>query len=357
MHDQTKFIIAAVGIFFSYFYFGILQEKITRGRYGDNRNEDGSIGEKFTYTLTLVGVQCLWNWIFAKGFSNTHSNLAGKFDNVLFSFFCILVIGLALVKTEKEDKTHYGYYACSAVTYLLAMVSSNMALRWVPYPTQVIGKSAKPIPVMILGVLIGHKRYSIQRYCFVLTIVAGVVLFMMKEGKAATASEQSVGIGEILLILSLSMDGLTGAIQERMRSAHSPSAQHMMLAMNAWSTAFLAVAVILTGEIFEFVAFASRYPHVLMQLALLAITGALGQLFIFIMVSSFGPLACSVVTTTRKFFTVLFSVIFFGNALTSRQWMGAFLVFLGLFADAAFGKSKSTPKKTEKSEKLITSNK
>lgn len=257
------------------------------------------------------------------------------------------------MKPEKEDKTHYGFYACSAVTYLLAMVSSNMALRWVPYPTQVIGKSAKPIPVMILGVLIGHKRYSIQRYCFILTIVAGVVLFMMKENKigSSAVSEQVVGIGEVLLILSLSMDGLTGAIQERMRAAHSPTAQHMMLAMNGWSTAILAVAVVLTGEIFEFISFASRFPYVLVNLALLAITGALGQLFIFIMVSSFGPLACSVVTTTRKFFTVLFSVIFFGNALTSTQWWGAFLVFLGLFADAAFG--KGAPKKTEKYEKLV----
>lgn len=207
---------------------------------------------------------------------------------------------------------------------------------------------------MILGVLIGHKRYSLQRYCFILTIVAGVVLFMMKEGKvnSAAVSEQTFGIGEVLLILSLSMDGLTGAIQERMRAAHSPTAQHMMLAMNGWSTAIVAVAVILTGELFEFIAFASRFPYVLVNLALLAITGALGQLFIFIMVASFGPLACSVVTTTRKFFTVLFSVIFFGNALTSRQWLGTSLVFLGLFADAAFG--KSAPKKTEKNEKLIS---
>lgn len=256
-----------------------------------------------------------------------------------------------IMKPEREDKTHYGYYACSSLTYLLAMVSSNMALRWVPYPTQVVGKSAKPIPVMLLGVLISHKRYSIQRYIFVLTIVIGVVLFMMKENKinAAASAEQTVGIGEVLLILSLSMDGLTGAVQERMRAAHSPTALQMMFSMNAWSTAIVTVAVIFTGELFEFITFASRYPFVLFNLALLALTGALGQLFIFIMVSNFGPLACSVVTTTRKFFTVLFSVIFFGNALTSRQWIGTFLVFLGLFADAAFG--KSAPKKTEKVEK------
>lgn len=70
MNDNTKFLICALGIFFSYFYFGILQEKITRGRYGDAPNEDGTHGEKFTFTLALVGIQCLWNWIFARGISN-----------------------------------------------------------------------------------------------------------------------------------------------------------------------------------------------------------------------------------------------------------------------------------------------
>lgn len=67
MDDRTRFLVCALGIFFCYFYFAILQEKITRGRYGDAVNEDGSHGERFTFMLTLVGVQCLCNWIFAKG--------------------------------------------------------------------------------------------------------------------------------------------------------------------------------------------------------------------------------------------------------------------------------------------------
>lgn len=253
-------------------------------------------------------------------------------------------LGLGIAKRENEDRTHSGYYASAALTYLLGMVSSNMALQWVPYPTQVIGKSAKPIPVMLLGVLIGNKSYSTQRYICVLIIVIGVVMFTMKESKidATNAVDQSpFGIGEILLILSLAMDGLTGAIQDRMRAAHAPTAQHMMLAMNRWSTLMLAVLVVFTGEIFEFIPFAMRYPSVLVQLGLLAFAGAIGQLFIFTMVSSFGPLACSVVTTTRKFFTVLCSVLFFRNALSNRQWIGATLVFAGLFADAAFGKKPS----------------
>lgn len=59
--------------------------------------------------------------------------------------------------------------------------------------------------------------------------------------------------------------------------------------------------------------------------------------------ASFGPLACSVVTTVRKFVTVMFSVLFLGNPLTARQWLGAVVVFTGLFADALFG--RSAPKK------------
>lgn len=219
-----------------------------------------------------------------------------------------------------------------------------MALRWVAYPTQVVAKAAKPIPVMILGVLIGRKSYSMRKYLFILLIVLGVVLFMYKEGQVNKNTENA-GLGEILLFLSLSMDGLTGAIQERMRAASKPSAQHMMLAMNYWSTLMLGTALIITGEGRLFVSFALKYPELFGHLASLALAGAIGQLFIFMMVSHYGPLPCSVVTTTRKFFTVLFSVLFFGNSLSGRQWFGTFLVFTGLFADMLVGKKPAASDK------------
>uniref|UniRef100_A0A6M2DEA8 Putative udp-galactose transporter related protein n=1 Tax=Xenopsylla cheopis TaxID=163159 RepID=A0A6M2DEA8_XENCH len=327
MNENTKFLFYAGGIFVCYFYFGILQEKITRGKYGEGDNT-----EKFKCALALVFVQCVVNYVFAKG--------------------------ILYFKPQDEDRTPKIYYASSALTYLLAMVSSNMALQWVPYPTQVVGKAAKPIPVMLLGVLIGHKSYPMFRYLCVLLIVIGVVLFMYKDHKSSNV-ESSFGIGELLLILSLSMDGLTGAIQDRMRSYKStssssttvhrpPSAEKMMVATNGWSSTYLTIALLLSGEAKEFLRFALQYPYIGPQIAILAITGAIGQLFIFMMVSKFGPLACSVVTTTRKFFTVLFSVIFLANPLIARQWIGAVLVFTGLFLDIVYGK-KPAPKTKQQS--------
>ena len=63
------------------------------------------------------------------------------------------------------------------------------------------------------------------------------------------------------------------------------------------------------------------------------------QNFIFLTVTHFGPLTCSVITTTRKFFTILGSVLIFRHPLTTLQWTGTVLVFAGLSLDSAYGKA------------------
>lgn len=153
-----------------------------------------------------------------------------------------------MTKSKKEDSTNIIYYVFSALAYMLAMVSSTMALRWVSYPTQVVAKSAKPIPVMILGVLIGRKSYSLTRYACVITIVLGVIVFMYKDQKAQSAKTDQSILGDVLLLFSLAMDGLIGAIQDRMRSSSAPSGLQMMFAMNLWSTVLSFLPLLLSGE-------------------------------------------------------------------------------------------------------------
>jgi len=314
--SSSKFALCAVGIFVCYFYYGILQEKITRGKYVHEGKE-----ERFTQITALVFFQCVVNYFYA----------------FVMSF---------IFPTPEKDTTKSSYYAICSLTYLLAMVTSNKALSWVNYPTQVIGKSCKPIPVMILGVLIGRKKYPLLKYLFILMIVAGVAMFMYKDsGKKGQGDSSSgfLGVGELLLLISLTCDGLTGAVQERMKLEHATKSGHMMAAMNKWSCCYLALALIGTGEGLEFIGFIQRHPGIIWQLATFSVASALGQFFIFMCVSEFGPLPCSIITTTRKFFTVLGSVILFGNTLMPHQWAGAVLVFTGIFLDGAFGKQKSKP--------------
>jgi len=312
MDQNKRFLFCVGGVFVCYFYYGIIQEKITRGSYGDEN-------EKFTFVQCLVFSQCVLNALFAK----------------------VLIL---LTDPHGRDTTSEVKYALCSCSYLGAMVASNTALQHVNYPTQVLGKSCKPIPVMLLGVLLARKSYPLVKYLCVLCITAGVAVFIYKDSKAAASSSGfSLGIGELLLGFSLLLDGVTGAIQEKMRAESATKPYPMMLKMNLWSILVLGLAVFITGEIFQFVSFIHRHPSIISHLLSFAFASALGQNFIFMTISYFGPLVCSLVTTTRKFFTILASVIFFGNAMTNRQVGGTALVFAGLLGDAIFAKKKPSP--------------
>jgi drug/metabolite transporter (DMT)-like permease len=60
----------------------------------------------------------------------------------------------------------------------------------------------------------------------------------------------------------------------------------------------------------------------------------------FLTIEWFGPLTCSIFTKTQKCFTLLCSVLIFGNSITVEQMIGAVFVFLGLTLEQFFGNSK-----------------
>ena len=65
MHSGSLCLVALIpsnstGIFGCYFYYGVVQEKITRGTYGAEN-------ERYYYTMFLVFCQCIINALFAKG--------------------------------------------------------------------------------------------------------------------------------------------------------------------------------------------------------------------------------------------------------------------------------------------------
>nr|CAB3266233.1 solute carrier family 35 member B1 [Phallusia mammillata] len=311
-------ITYASGIFLFYLLYGIIQEKLLRGDYA---------GDHFTFSQALVFVQCVVNAMFSKAI-------------------------MSYTKPE-PDKTPKTLYALCALCYMGAMVASNHALIYVSYPKQVIGKACKPIPVMILGVIFAHKRYPVVKYLFVLMIVTGVAGFIYKDSKAVDSGDHlfSIGFGEMLLLLSLSLDGFTGVTQERMRAVHSTNHHHMMYNINLWSCFALGIGLVTSGQGIAFLRFVIAHPHVLWYLSLFSLTSAFGQHYIFLTVVTFGPLTCSVITTTRKFFTVLFSVIIFQNPMTSRQWLSTFLVFAGLGLDSIYGRSLKPKEKKQTQSK------
>lgn len=310
LKSKARTAFSAFGMFVCYFYYGILQERITRGTFGD---------ERFQNILSLVFILCIVNFVFAKF---VHQ----------------------VVLAEDDDVTPSKYYAAASLSYIIASLTAQKALTWVSYPAQVLGKSCKPIPVMLFGVIFCRIRYPALKYFFVMIIVVGVSLFMYKNDESSVQPGQelrsSLGTGELLLFTSLVFDGVTGVVQERLNADHAPSPVSMMAEINKWSIFYLAIVISTTEELWQLSAFVHRHPDIIWQLLLLSLIGAVGQFFVYICLSDVGPLQCSLITTTRKLVTILASVILFGNPVTDLQWIGAGFVFSGLFLDLYFGKKR-----------------
>lgn len=59
------------------------------------------------------------------------------------------------------------------------------------------------------------------------------------------------------------------------------------------------------GELSDARAFISRHPEILTEMLLVSFYMAMGQLFIFLTIEKFGPLTNSILTTMRKFLTIV----------------------------------------------------
>jgi UDP-galactose transporter B1 len=188
---------------------------------------------------------------------------------------------------------------------------------------------------MFLSVLIAGKSYRPQKYVFVVVIVLGLVLFTCKEKYDRKDGEDPLR-GTALIGISLVMDGMMAALQDRMRSVSKPTSLNLMYFLNAWSSLYLAVLLAVMGEGAEFLAFCMRHPPVVFHLGILVSVGSLGQFFISRMISNFGALPLSIVMTVRKFITVFLSVLIYDNELSARKWCAAAIIFLALIFDAVY---------------------
>jgi solute carrier family 35 (UDP-galactose transporter), member B1 len=233
-----------------------------------------------------------------------------------------------------------------------------LALANISYPAQVLAKSAKVLPVMVAGTLLGGTSYSPFEYGCAAAIGGGVGLFALASssgkkgggghGEHATGDSlaaPNAPLGYLLCFLNLALDGYTNAAQDAINRAWPGGATALwtMAWMNAWCGAYHGAYLAVTGAGRRLVAFCSAHPAAAADVALFCGCGAAGQLFIFFLIRRFGSTTNALVTTTRKFFNILLSVAWLGHPLNRGQWAGVASVFGGLLASAV---AKGGKKKT-----------
>jgi solute carrier family 35 (UDP-galactose transporter), member B1 len=242
------------------------------------------------------------------------------------------------VRDETPTTIPPARFAILGLTSMGSTFCSVRSLRYVIYPIQVLAKSCKPVPVMLMGAIMG-KKYPFRKYINVCLIVLGVALFTgggsgggkHKAVAANSTATEDAGPGEnvdaspsqmlgiALLFVSLCFDGGTGAYEDKLMSVHSVGPFDLMYNIQLGKTILAGIGLLVLNQMHIFVQMCQEMGFLLVALGL---SGALGQVFIFVTISKFGALTCSIIGLARKVATLVASIYVYGHVLNGIQFTG-----------------------------------
>lgn len=261
-----KLCAATLGIQLSYLCWGIMQETVMTTRYSN--------GELFQSSRFLV------------------------FANRIIA----LLISLPMLWCERaKDGSkpsplalyHYSY--CS-VSNIISSACQYEALKFVSFPTQVLAKACKMVPVMMMGYVVSGKKYKAVEYVVAICVTGGVVLFKLNEANdAPVRGTQAVGI--LLIVVYMVADSFTSNWQSKIFNEHHVSSMQMMCVVNLFSSSFTAVSIVVGMELSYVSEFLAASPEICTHIFLMAVCSAVGQLFIFYTIKEFGPLVFATIQT------------------------------------------------------------
>ncbi|CAM9425219.1 unnamed protein product [Chrysoparadoxa australica] len=302
MLRQLAFL--AMGLNVTFVTWGVLQERILKMEYGE--------GELFTYSYGLV-------------FTNRALGL-------LFSA-CLMFRSRPVWSTGMVYE-----YALPSVSNMLSSWCQYEALKYVTFPTQVLSKAFKLVPIMLMGKLLGNKSYPLYDYVVAGMVGCGITLFVSSaegvcinlgtDSFGQTGPQGGTGCGIMLLALYLLFDSFTSQWQSRMFDKHKElSPPQLMMLMNMFSTIFSLVTLVHANELVPFFQFVGEHPEIHFHFIVFSICSTLGQLLIFQTIRSFGAVVFAIIMTVRIALSILCSSLIYHHPVTELGTVGLLIVF------------------------------
>jgi len=300
-------------------------------------DESGSAAE---LACCFVGLQvCYVTWGYLQEKVMTVEYRTGRFPSATFCVFsnrilAITMAAAAMLHKHRRIRTMAPLmvFAPCSLSNSLSSYAQYQSLRYVSFPLQTLSKSTKVIPVMLIGKLLNKRSYSVAEYLEAMAISLGVSMFSFCERAGVhRSSVETHLLGGLTLAVYLLSDSFTSQWQSRVYKEHPQVDQfQMMFATNMWSIIFTCVALVVSGELPLTARFLVENPAALVDNLAIAVTSAIGQLFIFYTIRRFGPVVFTLIMTTRQVVSVVLSAAMFGHSLGAPAYCGAGLVFATL---------------------------
>merc|ERR1719393_886138 len=248
-------------------------------------------------------------------------------------------------------------YLAISFSNVYASTCQYEALKYVSFPVQMLGKSFKMMPVMVWGMAVSGKRFSVTDWMIAFAVTGGVVEFLMTGPISSHSDQGSSSYGLALLGGFLALDGFTSTFQEKLFKEHTTTKYNQMLYINLGSCVISSSTLVLSGRLSDALAFTSAHPAFFKDAMELSASAVAGQWFIYSQVKEFGALVFAATMNVRQVVSILISYAKYGHSITMLQIVGLCVIFGALFYKSFSGLlAPSSEKKPllEKKEEVAT---
>ncbi|XP_050421738.1 adenosine 3'-phospho 5'-phosphosulfate transporter 2 [Adelges cooleyi] len=268
----------------------------------------------------------------------------------LVQFFSYSIFGLIESQFNKtKRRIPIILYLLLGLILLGSMGFSNASLGYLNYPTQVIFKCCKLIPVMIGGIIIQKKVYKLIDVLAASSMCIGLILFTLADNKVSPHFNL---LGVILISLALFCDALIGNFQEKMMKKHNASNAEIVLYSYFIGFLYLLLILLVNGEFREGTEFCIQNPETYFYIFLFSLSGFFGVQAVLALIRTCGALVAVTVTTCRKAVTIIISFLLFSKPFTFQYvWAGVLIVlgiYLNVLGKTNFSNLKQIPVKVGK---------
>jgi UAA transporter family len=262
------------------------------------------------------------------------------------------IIPLTLQMVEPKHVPLLLYLGLSLLRAVdLAM--TNLAMQYINYPAKTLMKSSRVVFTMLGGVLFARKKYSGTDYLIVLTMVAGLALFMHADSTSSAVFHYA---GVIMLTVSLLCDGAISNVSETIMSQYGVGQDEFIFRMYSISLVAIAVAASYRGDLTDGLLWMTQpgtyhetvvghdsynpdpstrsWPvfNKTVVMILFSSMGFFGSSCSAGITKQFGALAMSITSTARKATTLFLSFFLFNNVCTWEHLAGVFVFIMALTA-------------------------
>eukprot|EP00980_Cylindrotheca_fusiformis_P013510 scaffold3450_cov114-Cylindrotheca_fusiformis.AAC.15 len=277
-------------------------------------------------------------------FNPTASVPSGHFPSAAFCVFSnrFLAVIVAIIAVRIKHGAIFANNAAPLWAFTPCALSNTMSswsqyasLKYVSFPVQTIFKSSKIIPVMMMGKFLKGTSYPFGQYVEAVIITIGRHFRLLTSLPLFALQLRTEILHEqALLYFQWPVRGLRGqnlevfclltthlSRQDKIYSQYGRASidpYQMMLGVNISAICITTAGLIVTGDIPIVVEFLRANPIVFQYNIITAITSASGQLCIFYTIKEFGPIAFTIIMTTRQMFSICISAIVFGHPISAR---------------------------------------